>query len=187
MRLSEIATIHSGHLFRKRIEHDNSGKIAVIQARDLQEDNSINWSQLFTVNLNKFRDDCVVRDRDVLFRSRGNYFTATCIESVDRESIASSQFYILRIKSDKALPFYLTWYINSKRAQQYFAQHSAGTGIKHVNKTTLSGLDIPLADLEAQNHIVELNRLQKKEQSLVDLIKDKREKLIEAVLLKKLE
>lgn len=60
-----------------------------------------------------------------------------------------------RIFPDKALPQYVAYWSQSTTAKYYFHKHSKQTtNLASINKTVLSGLPLPLPDLEVQQKVV---------------------------------
>lgn len=184
MLLSEVATISSGFLFRGEKKFSEEGDyFPVIQANDISNENTIQWDQLKEAVIDMRKTECVVQEGDILVRGKGHPHIATLVDQPAKEAVVGSQFFILRVIKGKALPEYLSWYLNQKPAQDYLNQYSAGTNIKHINKKTLSALEIQIPELDIQKKIVQLYNLGQKEKGLLAQIQKKREKLIQAQLL----
>lgn len=184
MLLSEVTTISSGFLFRGEREFSESGEyFPVIQVADISKRNTINWEQIREYVIDFKKTEFVIQEGDVLIRAKGHPHIATLIDTPIKEAVVGSQFFILRSQSKNALPEYLAWYINQKPAQDYLNQHSAGTNIKHINKETLSKLNVEIPPIEIQKKIVQLYNLGQQEKGLMAQIQQKREKLLQAQLL----
>jgi restriction endonuclease S subunit len=184
MLLSEFTTISTGYLFRSKLIHEDNGEYQVVQMKDIDAFNTINFSGLDRVNLKSIKKDNLLLKGDILFRSRGQQNLATLINQSLDNTIAVSQFFIIRIKRDDVIPDYLAWYINQKPAQQYLARKAAGSNTQHINKANLEQLEISIPDIDLQNKIVEIHNLSIREENLLDAIKDKRKKLIVELMLK---
>lgn len=183
MLLSEISKISPGYIFRKKPDYSDDGEYRVLRMQDITSDNTIDWSEVARVNVESVKAGDLLKKGDILFRSRGSSHTAIVMDRDEEDVIAVSQFFILRSKED-VLPEYLAWYINQRKAQQYIALCSAGTAIQHINKKALEGLDIPVPSMEAQKKIAELYKLSFIEKALKQRIQQKREQLLNAVMLK---
>jgi restriction endonuclease S subunit len=186
MLLKEIAHISPGYIFRQRPDYSDSGDYRVIRMQDIKDDNTIDWPEVTRVNLESVKTDDILKQGDVLFKSRGSSHTALVMGEIDEDVIAVSQFFILRPK-EKLLPEYLAWYINQQKAQQYISLCSAGTAIQHISKKALEELDIPVPDMETQKKIANLYWLSQKEKFLTEQIQKMREILINAVMLKAID
>lgn len=184
MLLSEVTTISSGFLFRGEKEFSEGGEyFPVIQISDISKNNSIKWDQIREYVIDFKKTEFVIQNGDILIRCKGHPHIATIVNHPTKEAVAGSQFFILRVHAEKVLPEYLTWYINQKPAQDYLNQYSAGTNIKHINKETLSKLNVEIPSIEIQKKIVQLYNLGQQEKGLMAQIQQKREQLLQAQLL----
>jgi restriction endonuclease S subunit len=180
--LNDIANIISGYLFKSGITSVKGGKYRVVQIKNTSK-NNIDWASLPRTNISGVKDDLVLRDGDILFRSRGDKNQAVVVEDCPENVVAASQLFIIRLKTDSVLPAYLGWYINQRPAQQYFDRYARGSYIRLINKNTLGGLKIVAPPIEMQQRIVNLYRLSLKEKELIDEISKKRSEVINGILL----
>ncbi len=184
--LKDIAEITSGFLFRSAIKPVSDGKHCVIQIKDTSN-NIIDWAKLSKVNIDGVREDLLLRDGDILFRSRGDKNTTAVIKDCPGNCVAASQLFIIRLKEQAFLPDYLAWYMNQKPAQRYFDQNARGSYIRLINKQVLGSLKVSVLPLEVQEKIIKVHQLSLKEKQLVAKIQEKREQLIDAVMLRKIQ
>jgi hypothetical protein len=70
-----------GLSFRSRIEPEADGTVAVIQMRDLTEDNKPSHRNLTTIEMNRLGDHHLVKRRDLIFRSSRQTTTAAIIDT----------------------------------------------------------------------------------------------------------
>jgi len=185
--LKDIASIRSGYLFRERIEPDASGQYQVIQVGDITPDARLparapNGS-LARVNLPDVKLTQILETGDVLFISRGPRKQAVAITMRLENTIATSQFFVVR-PGEKVLPEFLAWYINQRPAQRYIEEHSAGTSASLINLEALKTLPVETPPIETQTRIVKIQRLSLREKELMEAIQSKRRALIEWTLLK---
>ena len=187
MKLSDIAKISSGYLFRTRVDHDPEGEYQVIQIRDVSSDDTIDWASLNRVELKSPKQDVIVGKGDVLFRARGSNHRVAIIDQDADKTIATSQFHIIRVQDKGAvLPAYIAWYVNQSKAQQFLSQMSVGSSIKQIHRKSLNDLPVIIPDMHTQETIVQLDFLCKKEKQLMLQIQKKHQKLAEAVMLNKI-
>ena len=74
-KLKDIALVQMGLSFRSRIEPDTDGNVAVIQMRDLTEDNKLDYRTLTTVNMNGIDERHLVKMQRFGFPlSRQNHY-----------------------------------------------------------------------------------------------------------------
>jgi len=181
--LDDIATIISGYLFRSTITPVKGGKYRVVQIKNTSKD-SIDWASLTRTNISGVKNDLVLRDGDVLFRSRGDKNQAVVVEDCPKNVVAASQLFIVRMKTDPILPAYLSWYINQRPAQRYFDRYARGSYIRLINKSTLSKLKVVIPAIEVQKKIVKVYKLGLREKELIDEISKKRSEVTKGILLR---
>lgn len=187
MKLSELSSIISGHLFRTKIFHENKGNYSVILMRNINDDNTVNYDELIKTSVEKIKPDQCIKKNDLLFRAKGNNNYATYIDRDLENTTTNTHFFIIRVKSEKILPEYLAWYINQKPAQMYFLQHSPGTVIPIITSKNLGNLNVVVPDIATQNQIIQIHKLSIKEENLLKQIVYKKKRLIEALLIQKIK
>src|SRR5262245_14338321 len=181
--LIDIATIRSGYLFRERIKPDASGQYLVVQAGDILPDAGFSGSSLVRVSLPDVKQSQFLEKGDVLFISRGPRKQAIAIAWPIENSIATSQFFVLR-PDERMLPEFLAWYINQRPAQRYIEEHSTGTSASLINLDAMKGLPVEAPPVETQARITKIHKLSLREKELMEAIQNKRRALIEMSLLK---
>lgn len=186
VKLSSIADIISGILFRTKIFFDKYGDYSVILMRNINSDNSVNYNELVKTNIEKIKPAQLIRKNDILFRAKGNNNYASFIDRELENTTTNTHFFIIRVKSTKILPEYLAWYINQKPAQTYFLKHSPGTVIPVITGKNLGNLNVAIPSLSIQKKIVEVYKLSIREANLTKKILYKKKRLIETLLLKRL-
>src|SRR5262245_4174958 len=190
--LKDIATIRSGYLFREKIESDPDGPIQVIQVGDITTDARLSRSSLTRVNLPDIKSNQLLELGDCLFISRGLRKQALAITEPIENTIATSQFFIIRLNGTLngpgtlILPEFLAWYINQRPAQRYIEEHSSGSAVKLINMEALKLLPIETLPINTQWRIVWVHRLSLREKDLMETIQNKRRALIEMTLRKTL-
>ena len=79
-KLKNLASVQMGYSFRSRLEPEQTGNIAVIQMKDLTEDNLVDHQSLVLIELNDFKEHHKVELNDLVFRSRGQTNTAALVD-----------------------------------------------------------------------------------------------------------
>jgi restriction endonuclease S subunit len=181
--LKDVATIRSGILFRERIKPDMSGKYRVVQIGDVSPDTGFLDSSLVRVGLPDVKRSQILKTGDVLFISRGPRKHAIAITWPIENTIATSQFFVLR-PDERVTPEFLAWYINQRPAQRYIEEHSTGTSASLINLEAIKGLPVEAPAIETQARITKIHQLSLREKELMEAIKNKRRALIEWTLLK---
>ena len=170
-----------GLSFRSRIEPEADGTIAVIQMRDLTEDNKLSHRNLITTTMNDLSDRHLVKRRDLIFRSRGQTTTAAIIDTEIGPAVVAAPLLRVRVTSKHVLPEYLCWFVNQPLAQAFLHSRATGTAMTLIGKSALDALEVPLPDLETQERIVALADLSNKEQRLMKELAEKKEKLVNGI------
>ena len=181
--LIDIATIRSGYLFRERIKPDASGQYLVVQAGDILSDARFSGSSLVRVSLPDVKRSQVLEKGDVLFLSRGPRKQAIAVTWPIENTIATSQFFVLR-PDERVSPEFLAWYINQRPAQRYIEEYSTGTSASLINLEAMKRLPVEAPPAETQGLITKIHQLSLREKELMEAIQNKRRALIEMTLLK---
>ncbi len=180
-KLKDIALVQMGLSFRARIEPEADGNVAVIQMRDLTEDNKLDHSNLTTININDINERHLVECKDLVFRSRGRTTTAAIIDQEPGQAVVAAPLFLIRATSEKLLPEYLYWFINLPSSQAFLHSRATGTMMIMIGKSALDALEIPLPNLEIQEQIVALADLLNKEQRLMKNLAEQKEKLVKTI------
>ena len=170
-----------GLAFRSRIEPEADGTVAVIQMRDLTEDNKLSHRNLITIKMANLSDRHLVKRKDLIFRSRGQTTTAAIIDTEIGPTIIAAPLLRIRVTSKHVLPEYLCWFVNQSSAQAFLHSRATGTAMTLIGKSALDDLQVPLPPLETQKHIVALADLSNKEQKLMRALAAKKEKLVNGI------
>lgn len=182
-KLNDIADVALGQSFRSRLEHDANANIAVIQMKDLTDDNRIDSKSLVRVYLKKVNDKQLVKQDDIVFRARGQNNTAAHIDLDVGQAVVAAPMLRIRISDQGVSPEYLIWWINQPKSQAYLASHARGTAQKMISVPVLKDLCVEVPSLEKQKQIVELANLAREEQKLLCELADKRTKYMEGILM----
>jgi restriction endonuclease S subunit len=182
-KLKTLATVQTGYSFRSRLEASKGGDVAVIQMKDLLDDNTVDCDDLVKIDMETVKKHHLARKGDLVFRSRGHTTTtAILLKDPEKAVIAAPLFRIRVTKPDQILPEYLNWYIGQRDAQFFLNSRARGTTQKMISKQVIEDLEVVLPDLETQKNIVELASLSAREHTLLHTLADKRQHYLSAKL-----
>lgn len=181
-RIAEIAEVRSGYQFREKVEHDPSGSVPVIQIKDLTSDFQLQTNDLIRVSMPKI-DPYRVDQGDVLFLARGHRLGAAAIVEPLKGTIATGYFFIMQ-PSSRVRPGYLAWAINQKGFQDRMRPLVRGSHIPLITKGDFEELTLDVPPLETQQLIENIDSLHRRENTLMQLIQQKRSQLIDAACAK---
>lgn len=184
MLLKNIATIQMGFSFRSRLQSMDSGSVAVIQMKDLTDENTVNCTNLTFINIDKFNENHYVKKGDLIFRSRGLSATSAIVLDDPGIAVVSAPLLKIRLTNPGVIPEYLNWFISQLPAQIFLASHARGTTQKMIGKETLEELEVFVPLLEKQRAIVALAALAEEEQRIMKQVAIKRNQYISAVLIR---
>jgi restriction endonuclease S subunit len=103
---------------------------------------------------------------DVLFRSRGPFWSAWAIAEVSEPLVAIAPLFILRASTDID-PGFLAWHIGRPAAQRYFTAEAMGSGVRMIVKPVLAALPIELPPIDIQREVAGLAALASLEERLL--------------------
>jgi excinuclease UvrABC nuclease subunit len=183
-KLKEITSVQMGYSFRSRLETSEGGGVAVIQMKDLLDDNTVGCDGLVRINMEAMKDHHLAQRGDLVFRSRGSLTTAAVLLEDPGKAVVAAPLLRIRVtKKDLVLPEYLNWYISQRDAQIFLTSRAKGTVQKMISKQAIEDLEVALPSLEKQKNIVELAMLIAREKVLLHTMADKREQYISTVLM----
>ncbi len=184
LKIKQLATVQMGYSFRSRLEASSGGGVAVIQMKDLLQDNTVGCKKLVKIEMEAVKEHHLVQKSDLVFRSRGQITTAAILlENTGKAVVAAPLLRIRITKPDKILPEYLNWYISQRDAQIFLASRAKGTVQKMIGKQTIEDLEVYLPAPEQQKNIVELAMLSAREQTILGTLSEKRDQYISTVLM----
>lgn len=161
LRLGDIAAIQSGYTFREKLHELPSGKVRVLQAKDVA---SYDFTRLPGITFDNPRH--YLQNGDVLLSIRGN-FTALPVETQGLHMVAAASVMIIRNIDSAVNPAYLALYLNSPDGQEQMRGLATGAAIKSITKARLSDLTIPVPTNEVQRKLVGLHGTIRKQQELL--------------------
>jgi hypothetical protein len=173
-----------GYSFRARLESMDSGSVAVIQMKDLTDQNRVNCSALVRVDIEKPKGHHLARLGDLIFRSRGLTSTSAILPDDPGTAVVAAPLLRIRVIDYGVLPEYLNWFVSQAPAQAFLTSHAKGTAQKMISKETLEGLEVFVPPLERQRAIVEIIALAEKERHILEKLAERRHQLISTHLIR---
>jgi len=186
-KLSNICSIQTGFTARARLEPMEAGGVPAIQLRDLGESEAFEPVELPSYALAGNLERYWVGPGDILFRSRGEQNTAVTIVPDAKPAIAVLPLLVLRPKRELVDPHYLTWFINQPKAQQYFDSCARGTRLRMISRPCLENLEVVVPDLATQRLVTEIDRLARRECTLMTELTEKKKRFTSFVLLDRVQ
>lgn len=189
-KLADIASIQTGYAFRSKIEQDFDSSIKVIQMKDIDAHNQIDFSDVYTVEIEDISEQHLLKPGDILLKSRGVTWNATTEAALVPENIGqavASHLTVIRVKSVKVDPAYLVWYLNQPQTQHQFKRLAVGTSMRMISNADLKSLSVIVPPIERQRLIAEVAKLSQQEQQLLEKITEKRKAYINAVLIQQVK
>ena len=184
MEIRKLATVQMGYSFRSRLETSESGDVAVIQMKDLLEDNTVGCDGLVRVDMETIKEHHLAQKGDLVFRSRGQLNTsAILLDDPGRAVVAAPLLRIRITQPDIVLAEYLNWYISQRDAQRYFTSRQEGTSVNMISRKQLEEMPVAVPPLEQQKNIVALASLSAREQTILRTLTEKRKQYIAVTLM----
>ena len=178
-KLCQIAEIQSG-IYIKGI---SKGDVSCLQVKDLL----IDAPEITATKTNHSKkiERYLLKKGDILFACKG--ITYLCkVFDYDIPAVASTTLYSIRLHTCIITPEYLCWYINHPSIAAAINNERMGTGSPLIRKEVIENLEIIIPDLETQEKIIEISKLQKRENELVKLIQQKKTQLTNQLIINKL-
>lgn len=174
MKLEDICYIQMGYTARKRWEPADSGGVLALQLRDVSADGEIRLETAQRVERGDIADRYLVRDGDIIFRSRGDRTTATVVSGAGDETVAAVlPLIILRPDRSIVTPDFVAWSINLPASQRHLDSSAQGGNLRMVSKSALDDLRIDVPDLASQKRIVAAASLARREAALTASLAEK--------------
>ena len=177
--LSEIAEVSSGVF----LQTEPFGDVSYLQIKDLLSESPEKTAS--KVALSQKNERYLLKKGDLLFAGKGTTYLCKVFDLII-PAIASTTLYIIRLTSKDILPDYLCWYLNQPSVMAMMKAQQVGTGTPLIHKQVVENIEIPIPNMETQQRIVELARLQAKEKELYQAIAEKRQLITNQFIMNKL-
>ena len=178
-KVSEIAEVVSGVY----LQAEPYGDVSYLQIKDLLSESPEKTAS--KVTLSPKNERYLLAKGDLLFAGKGTTYLCKVFD-LDIPAIASTTLYIIRLASKDILPDYLCWYLNQPNVMAMMKAQQVGTGTPLIHKQVIEDFVIPVPNLDTQQRIVELAKLQAKEKELYQAIAEKRQLITNQLIMNKL-
>ena len=178
--LKELADVLSG-VYEKP---DPEGKVACLQTKDCADTVVVKLAS--RVGLTPRVQKNLLRPGDVLFAAKGVNYLCVVFREPDL-AVASTSFFVIRPKSPAVTPEFLCWFLRHPSVMAYFKAHQAGSATPLIHKPAVENLVVPVPPLEQQQRIVELARLSRRARELQLQLIERRETLMQQLLMNKIK
>lgn len=165
--LIEVASISAGYPFRGKIDGLPEGNVAVIQMRNVDPENGIDWPNLSRIDLPRIAPKALLRRGDIILSTRGGRNFAYCLDEPYKQTVCSPHFFVIRSMRPGLLPEFLAWQLNQRPAQEYFAAGATGSYILNLKREVVEGLPIAIPSLGEQQRLLELHAAVRAERSIL--------------------
>lgn len=182
-KLAELVTMQAGFSLRRQAESQPDGRHAIIQISNLIHHTRIDFASLSRVDLPRVPKHHLIDKGDILFVAKGANNFAIHVDRTLANTVAASNFLVLRVKSNALTPAYVAWYLNQRPAQSYLQEHAKGSGTPAISKAVLGELSLPVPPLPTQRKVVLIENLASEEMRLLYQILARRQLLIQSLLL----
>ncbi len=183
MFLDHLAEIFTGLSFRSKIEPEHGGKVAVIQLRDVEHEYSQFGTEPVRITGLGVKKKYFLQNGDLLLVAKGGNNKAILFDPSLSPAVPSSSFFVIRCDESKIYPPFLEWFINHPQTQNIFTSQLTGTYTPTLSKPAVESLEVPMLPMETQMRLGHLYALQREEQHLLRLIKEKRSLYIDQLLI----
>jgi len=174
-KLRNISNIQTG-LFAKT---DSEGDIVYLQAKDFDENGVLRISLHPDLKMKSNFEKHLLKTGDVLFAAKGTKNFATVYERHNQPCVASTSFFVIRLKENIILSEYLAWYLNNPIILQVLKSQAIGSSMVSISKAVLEELEVSIPDLQTQRVVLKITQLRNTEKKLKQQIEILREKQIQ--------
>lgn len=166
--LSALASVTAGFHYRSRIVAVDNGEWRVAQGREVRGDLSWDAEAMPRVKPGPAERRAKLKPGDVLVLARGERPYALVAPDWPWPALASSSFYIVRVRREYLLPEYIAWRLNTPAVVAKLSSAMRGTKIRWLPRAALLELEIAAPPLARQQDIAVAAALVEEESRLHD-------------------
>jgi restriction endonuclease S subunit len=178
MKLGDFASVKSGLvLSRKAVNNDiePGHQYKLVNLKCIKSDGTIDEAELETFHSSeKLADNYLTATEDILVRLILPNTAVLIINGLEG-MVFSSHFCRIRIDSDKILPEFLHWYLNSDLAKRQTQKDTMGTVVSAIRSGSLNKVNLKVPSIEKQKEFVNLYRISIKEIELLQELTNQKE------------
>jgi hypothetical protein len=164
--LAALASVTAGFHYRTRIVAVENGEWRVAQGREVRTDLSWDTDAMPRVKPGPAERRAKLKPGDVPVLARGERPYALVVPDWPWPALASSSFYIVRVRREYLLPEYLAWYLNTPAVVAKLSAAMRGAKIRFLPRAALAELEIAAPSLARQQDIAAAAALVEEESRL---------------------
>lgn len=187
--LNQLAEVQTGYPFRKKVEHDPRGDVAVVQARDVREvqgERMLDADGLCRIRLpaGSRPEGKFLQPGDVLYMIRSETPYAVGIFDLPLRAVAQNSFNVIRLKPGAGLlPAYLVMVLNQPLMQARVGALMKQGTVPYVQIEDLRNLTVPVPPAERQRDLVNLEKKLARQRVLHRQLETLRQQELNALIL----
>lgn len=177
MKLQDLASVRSGLvLSRKQAKEPVGYPYRSINLRAIQPDASIDLSEVDVYQAKEpLKPEYLSQIGDIIVRLTAPY-TAVLVDETTEEMVISSNFVVIRIESEKLLPEYLFWLLNTQSVKRDIYENATSNMLGAVNAKFLAEIEIALLPIEEQHKLAQLYLTSRREIRLLRELAEEKER-----------
>lgn len=177
MKLQDLASVRSGLvLSRKQAKEPVGYPYRSINLRAIQPDASINLSEVDVYQAKEpLKPEYLSQIGDIIVRLTAPY-TAVLVDETTEGMVISSNFVVIRIESEKLLPEYLFWLLNTQSVKRDIYENATSNMLGAVNAKFLAEIEIALLPIEEQHKLAQLYLTSRREIRLLRELAEEKER-----------
>lgn len=177
MKLQDLASVRSGLvLSRKQAKEPVGYPYRSINLRAIQPDASINLSEVDVYQAKEsLKPEYLSQIGDIIVRLTAPY-TAVLVDETTEGMVISSNFVVIRIESEKLLPEYLFWLLNTQSVKRDIYENATSNMLGAVNAKFLAEIEITLLPIEEQHKLAQLYLTSRREIRLLKELAEEKER-----------
>lgn len=172
--LSELANVRSG-IFAKP---ESTGDAVYLQAKHFDEHGEMASEPPADLKIAGPVRKHLLLAGDILFAAKGSKNFAAVYHGYF-PAVASTTFFVLRLKDESVLSEYVSWLLNSAATQAVLKRQAIGSAMVSISKAVLENLELAVPSIEKQEQILAIAHLSKTEHELRLKIADLRQNQIQ--------
>lgn len=177
MKLQDLASVRSGLvLSRKQAKEPVGYPYRSINLRAIQPDASINLSEVDVYQAKEpLKPEYLSQIGDIIVRLTAPY-TAVLVDETTEGMVISSNFVVIRIESEKLLPEYLFWLLNTQSVKRDIYENATSNMLGAVNAKFLAEIEIALLPIEEQHKLAQFYLTSRREIRLLRELAEEKER-----------
>lgn len=177
MKLQDLASVRSGLvLSRKQAKEPVGYPYRSINLRAIQPDALINLSEVDVYQAKEpLKPEYLSQIGDIIVRLTAPY-TAVLVDETTEGMVISSNFVVIRIESEKLLPEYLFWLLNTQSVKRDIYENATSNMLGAVNAKFLAEIEIALLPIAEQQKLAQLYLTSRREIRLLRELAEEKER-----------